>query len=64
MKFDNLGKLASKLSKISYYPDLFNNAFFSTDIDSTKIQTALTNLFQILLFLITDLINLNCLEQV
>ena len=41
MKFDNLDKLASKLSKISYYPDLFNNAFFSPIIDSTKIQSAL-----------------------
>ena len=41
MKFDNLGKLAEKISKIDYYPELFNKAFFSTDIDSNRIQMAL-----------------------
>lgn len=43
MKFEDLNKLSQKLSKISYYPDLFNAAFGSSDIDSTGIQNALSS---------------------
>jgi cytochrome c peroxidase len=41
MKFDNLSALADRLSKISYYQDLFTNAFGDNAIDSTRIQMAL-----------------------
>ena len=43
MKFEDLEKLADKLSRIKYYPSLFNSAFGATDIDSTKIQQALAS---------------------
>jgi cytochrome c peroxidase len=42
MKFEDMDKLATKLSKLSYYADLFNKAYGSADIDSTRIQFALS----------------------
>jgi cytochrome c peroxidase len=43
MKFENLQALATKISKISYYPELFRKAFPSnSEIDSSMIQRALT----------------------
>jgi len=41
MKFDDLGSLANKLSKISYYRGLFNTAYGDDGIDSTRIREAL-----------------------
>ncbi len=46
MKFEDLDKLAAKLSKIVYYPALFNSAFGSLDIDSLKIQQALLSFIE------------------
>jgi cytochrome c peroxidase len=43
MKFEDLNKLATKLSKISYYNELFVKAYGSSDIDSIKIQDALAS---------------------
>lgn len=44
MKFENLEALAAKISKISYYPELFRRAFPSTsEIDSSMIQQALAD---------------------
>ena len=43
MKFEDLDKLATKLSKISYYGNLFTAAFGSPEVDSTKIQNALSS---------------------
>lgn len=42
MKFSDLAQLADKISKIEYYPPLFKRAFGTSNIDSTKIQTALS----------------------
>ena len=41
MKFEDMNKLAAKLSKLPYYTDLFTNAYGSADVDSMKIQDAL-----------------------
>lgn len=42
MRFENLDALAAKISKTSYYPELFKKAYGSSvEIDSFKIQRAL-----------------------
>lgn len=41
MKFENLEALAAKISGLSYYPQLFNNAFGNTFVDSSRIKMAL-----------------------
>src|SRR4051812_40069498 len=41
MKFSDLAKLSEKLSGVSYYPPLFQQAFGSPDIDSTRMKRAL-----------------------
>jgi cytochrome c peroxidase len=42
MRFDNISSLSDKLSKIDYYPALFQKAFGTERIDSTRIQMALS----------------------
>jgi cytochrome c peroxidase len=42
MNFGDLNALASKISSISYYPDLFKKAYPGMAIDSTTIRSALT----------------------
>jgi cytochrome c peroxidase len=43
MHIATMEQLSTKLSKTSYYPALFNDAFGSTVIDSAKIQIALSS---------------------
>ncbi|MBL7933690.1 MAG: hypothetical protein JNL60_17435 [Bacteroidia bacterium] len=43
MRFENLDALAQKISKTSYYPELFKKAFgVNAEIDSIRIQMALS----------------------
>lgn len=41
MKFDNVNALAEKISKIDYYPSLFQKAFGTTEIDTVNLKLAL-----------------------